>query len=56
MKREDFNRTLRQMEQCRELQMEAESPREAKKYAREYDQMFASIRPYIGPKAKKLDD
>lgn len=52
MTREDYNRTLRMMEKCRELAMEAETRAEARQLDREYRQMWKSIKPYAtGKKA-----
>lgn len=47
MTRDDVNRTLRMMEQCRHLRMEAETITEERRLTREYRRMWDSIEPYV---------
>ncbi|OKP79742.1 hypothetical protein BTE77_06530 [Ensifer adhaerens] len=56
MKRSDVEFTLRMMEQCRHLQMEAETRTEAKRLSREYSRMWKGIEPYIKGNKPYSDD
>lgn len=47
MTRDDVARTLRMMEQCRELSYEARNKREERRLTREYDAMWNAIEPFV---------
>lgn len=55
MKREDFNRILRQMEQCREMSYEAETKQEENRLIVDYNRMAKVIKPYIEDPSKLED-